>query len=220
MSFFSPDQSPRIVRAAHMPDEAPLFPVVIVGAGACGLTAAIRLREAGVDCLLLERDSVPSGSTALSSGFIPAAETRLQCELGIADSLQQFAEDVVAKTQGQAATHLVEAYTRGVAQAIDALEKQGIVFEILDGFLYPGHRARRMHAVAERTGAALMACLERTASALGLMCSRSRWCESCGWTRMSVCSGSDMHRQMEHWPMLPVKSSSWPAMASAAIQTW
>lgn len=167
MSFFSPDQSSRIVRAAHMPDEAPLFPVVIVGAGACGLTAAIRLREAGVDCLLLERDSVPSGSTALSSGFIPAAETRLQCELGIADSLQQFAEDVVAKTQGQAATHLVEAYTRGVAQAIDALEKQGIVFEILDGFLYPGHRARRMHAVAERTGAALMACLERTASALG-----------------------------------------------------
>lgn len=167
MSFVFPDQSPRIVRAAHMPDEAPLFPVVIVGAGACGLTAAIRLREAGVDCLLLERDSVPSGSTALSSGFIPAAETRLQRELGIADSLQQFAEDVVAKTQGQAATHLVEAYTRGVAQAIDVLEKQGIVFEILDGFLYPGHRARRMHAVAERTGAALMACLERTASALG-----------------------------------------------------
>ncbi|MCB2041721.1 MAG: FAD-binding protein, partial [Rhodoferax sp.] len=49
----------------------------------------------------------------------------------------------------------------------DALEERGIVFEVLDGFLYPGHRARRMHAVPERTGAALMAGLERTARAAG-----------------------------------------------------
>jgi fumarate reductase flavoprotein subunit len=61
----------------------------------------------------------------------------------------------------------VDAYTGAVAQAIDALEQQGIVFEVLDGFLYPGHRARRMHAVPERTGAALMAGLERTVLAAG-----------------------------------------------------
>lgn len=157
----------RIVRATTLPDDTPHVAVVVVGAGACGLTAATRLRAAGLDCLLLERDAVPSGSTALSSGFIPAAETRLQRELGIADSQVQFAEDVTAKTQGQAAPHLVQAYTRAVPQAIDALEAQGITFEILDGFLYPGHRARRMHAVPERTGAALMAALERTATAAG-----------------------------------------------------
>ncbi len=161
------DHPARIVRAAQMPEETPRFPAVIVGAGACGLTAAIRLREAGIECLLLERDSVPSGSTALSSGFIPAAETRLQRSLGIEDSHTQFAEDVMAKAHGQAAPHLVKTYTEGVTQAIDALEKHGIVFEILDGFLYPGHRARRMHALAERTGAALMAALERTATAAG-----------------------------------------------------
>jgi fumarate reductase flavoprotein subunit len=157
----------RIVRAAAMPADTPTIPVVIVGAGACGLTAAIHLREAGIDCLLLERDAVPAGSTALSSGFIPAAETRLQRALGIADSQTQFAEDVVAKTHGQAAAHLVQAYTVGVTQAIDALERQGLAFEILDGFLYPGHRARRMHAVSQRTGAALMAGLERIATAAG-----------------------------------------------------
>lgn len=158
---------PRVVRAQRMGDDVPHVPVVIVGAGACGLTAAIRLRDAGIDCVLLERDAVPSGSTALSSGFIPAAETRLQRALGIADSQTLFAEDVSAKTHGQAAPHLVQAYTRAVPQAIDALERHGIAFEVLDGFLYPGHRARRMHAVPERTGAALMACLERTATAAG-----------------------------------------------------
>lgn len=161
------DHPARVVWAEKMPDDTPRFPAVIVGAGACGLTTAIRLREAGIECLLLERDSVPSGSTALSSGFIPAAETRLQRSLGIEDSQPQFAEDVIAKAHGQSAVHLVKAYTEAVTQAIDALENQGVAFEILDGFLYPGHRARRMHALAERTGAALMTCLERTATATG-----------------------------------------------------
>ena len=154
-------------RAPHMPP-APHVPVAIVGAGACGLTAALRLRDQGVQCVLLERDAAPSGSTALSSGFIPAAGTRLQKSLAIEDSAELFAQDIQAKAHGDAAPHLVDAYVHAVAQAIDALElKHGIPFEILDGFLYPGHHTRRMHAVPERTGAALMARLERAASRAG-----------------------------------------------------
>ncbi|MDB5848445.1 MAG: fumarate reductase/succinate dehydrogenase flavoprotein [Rhodoferax sp.] len=158
----------RVVRAESMPDDTPAVPVVIVGAGACGLTAATRLADAGIACVLLERDAVPSGSTALSSGFIPAAGTRVQRALGIEDTRQTFAEDIQAKAHGDAAPHLVAAYSEAVVQAIDALEeKHGLQFEVLDGFLYPGHRVRRMHAVAERTGAALMAQLERAASTAG-----------------------------------------------------
>ena len=56
---------PRIVRAQAMPEDTPQVAVAIVGAGACGLTTAIRLREAGVECVLLERDAVPSGSTEI-----------------------------------------------------------------------------------------------------------------------------------------------------------
>ena len=159
--------SPRIVRADIMPSDTPHVPVVIVGAGACGLTASVRLRDAGIECVLLERDSMSRGSTALSSGFIPAAGTRLQKSLGIKDSVDTFAEDIQAKAHGHAAPHLVAAYSTGVPQAIDSLEAHGIGFEVLDGFLYPGHRARRMHALPERTGAALMAQLERTANAVG-----------------------------------------------------
>ncbi len=159
--------TPRIVRAERMADDVPHVPAVIVGAGACGLSAAIRLRDAGIECVVLERDAMPSGSTALSSGLIPAAGTRLQKALGIEDSQALFAQDVTSKAHGQAAPHLVEAYTQAVAQAIDALERHGITFEVLDGFLYPGHSVRRMHSVPELTGAALMASLERSASAAG-----------------------------------------------------
>lgn len=166
-AIVSNPQQPRIVRAASMPADAPQVPVAIVGAGACGLTTAIRLRQAGVDCVLLERDAVPSGSTALSSGLIPAAGTRVQRALGIEDSLELFAQDILRKTDHTAPPHLVHAYVAAVPQAIDALERAGISFEVQDGFLYPGHRVRRMHGVPEHTGAALMAALERTATGLG-----------------------------------------------------
>ncbi|MEO8858530.1 MAG: FAD-dependent oxidoreductase [Burkholderiaceae bacterium] len=155
-------------RATSMPAGTPQIPVAIVGAGACGLTAALRLRDQGVECVLLERDATPSGSTALSSGFIPAAGTRVQRSLGIEDSQELFEQDLTAKAHGTSAPHLVTAYAQAVAQAIDALElTHGIPFEILDGFLYPGHAARRMHAVPERTGAALMARLQNAGESAG-----------------------------------------------------
>lgn len=141
-------------------------PVAIVGAGACGLTAALLLRDAGVDCVVLERDAAPSGSTALSSGFIPAAGTRVQKALGIEDSAQRFAADVQAKAHGTAARHLVTAYSEAIGPAIDALQaKHGLDFVVLDDFLYPGHSTHRMHAVPEKTGAALMARLQQAAAA-------------------------------------------------------
>lgn len=173
-SVLSPDspaiaQHPaRVVRAAAMPAHTPHVPAVIVGGGACGMTAGIRLRDAGVDCVVLERDAVPSGSTALSSGFIPAAETRLQKSRGIPDSLALFRREIEVKSHGQAAPHLVVAYTEGVRQAIDALEAHGITFEVADTWLYPGHSVHRIHCVPERTGAALLAALGRVAAARGV----------------------------------------------------
>lgn len=158
---------PSIVVGAP-PQNAPHIPVAIVGAGACGLVAAITLRDAGIDCVLLERDAQPSGSTALSSGFIPAPGTAAQKHAGIDDSTEQFAIDIQAKAHGTAAPHLVKAYSEAIGPAIDVLQsRHAIEFVVLDGFLYPGHSVRRMHAVPEKTGAALVAQLERAALAAG-----------------------------------------------------
>jgi fumarate reductase flavoprotein subunit len=157
-----------IVRNGTPPPDAPHIPVAIVGAGACGLVAAIALRDAGVDCVLLERDAQPSGSTALSSGFIPAAGTAVQRAAGIEDSPARFAADIQAKAHGTAAAHLVAAFSGRIGAVLDRLQaRHGIVFEVLDGFLYPGHSVRRMHAVPQKTGAALVAQLERAAVAAG-----------------------------------------------------
>jgi fumarate reductase flavoprotein subunit len=159
---------PRVLPAGRLPADAPHVPVAIVGAGACGLVAAIALREAGVECVVLERDARPSGSTALSSGFIPAGGTRAQRDAGVDDSAAAFAADIRAKAKGRAAEHLVEAYSQAIPDALDHLQRaHGFAWEVLDGFLYPGHGVRRMHALPEKTGAALVAQLEITARSVG-----------------------------------------------------
>ncbi len=157
-------KSPSIVRKP-LPADTPHVAVAIVGAGACGLTSALKLHDAGVECAVLERDASPCGSTALSSGFIPAAGTRAQAAQGIEDDAQRFASDIQDKTHGTAAAHLVTAYAQASGPAIDALQtRHGIEFTVLDNFLYPGHHTFRMHCVPERTGDGLMARLSRAAA--------------------------------------------------------
>ncbi|MBC7602871.1 MAG: FAD-dependent oxidoreductase [Ramlibacter sp.] len=158
--------APCVVRTGRPPDGSPHVPDAIVGSGACGLAAALTLADAGIECVVLERDAAPAGSTALSSGFIPAPCTRVQMARGIQDSAAQFEADIQAKAHDTAAPYLATAYAQAIGPALDALEREhGLQFELLEGFLYPGHSALRMHAVPERTGAALMSGLQRAADA-------------------------------------------------------
>ena len=137
--------------------------IVIIGAGACGLVAGMAAREAaedGASILLLERDRSPSGSTALSSGFIPAAGTKLQIERGIKDSPAQLEADIMAKAKGLADARLVRAVTTEIGETIEWLAAaHGLPFILIDGFLYPGHTTYRMHALPQKTGAALQTAL-------------------------------------------------------------
>ena len=50
--------------------------VLVVGAGACGCTAALAARGGGAQVMVLERDATPSGNTSLSGGQIPAGGSR------------------------------------------------------------------------------------------------------------------------------------------------
>ena len=131
--------------------------VLVVGAGACGMTAALAASEQGAEVLVLERDVKPTGSTSLSSGLIPAAGTRWQQEKGIEDHPKLFAEDIQQKAKGKADQDLVRLTTESSGPCLEWLADQhGIPFEILEGFLYPGHHRLRMHAVPEHTGSALL----------------------------------------------------------------
>ncbi|TVR08830.1 MAG: FAD-dependent oxidoreductase [Salinarimonadaceae bacterium] len=141
------------------PGDATDFDVdtLIIGAGACGMTAALAAKEAGREVLVLERDPVPSGSTALSAGLIPAAGTRFQRAAGIADTPEIFARDIQKKAHDDNDPALVEALTREAGPTIEWLaDRFGLPFSVIDDFNYPGHSHRRMHGLPSRSGRELV----------------------------------------------------------------
>ena len=141
-------------------------PLVIVGAGAAGLCAALAAKEAGIDAVVIERDDVPSGSTALSAGLIPAAGTRFQRDKGIADSPDLFAADIQRKAKGEADRAIVETVAAGAAPLVEWLaDRYGLPFDVIDNFNYPGHSAMRMHGLPSRTGRELIDRLRNAAEA-------------------------------------------------------
>jgi fumarate reductase flavoprotein subunit len=139
-------------------------PIVIVGAGAAGLCAALAAREADVEVVVLERDSVPRGSTALSAGLIPAAETRFQKTLRIDDSPALFAADIERKAHGQADREIVDTISREAGPTVQWLaDRFGFPFSLVHDFDYPGHSARRMHGLPSRSGVELIERLRQAA---------------------------------------------------------
>ncbi|HSE78606.1 MAG TPA: FAD-dependent oxidoreductase [Alphaproteobacteria bacterium] len=149
-------------------------PVLVVGAGAAGLVAALSARDAGGEVVVLERDPAPEGSSALSSGLIPAAGTTMQRRRGIDDSAERMAADIQAKAKGNADARLVATMTRAAGPAIDWLAgRHGVPFTLVEGFLYPGHSLARMHGTPRRTGAELMDHLRTAATRAGaeIICS-------------------------------------------------
>ena len=145
------------------------LPVLIVGAGAAGHVAALACRDAGVECAVLERDTLPRGSTALSSGLIPAAGTSMQRARGIDDDPARFAADIQKKANGEADPGIVTALTEAIGPTVDWLAaRHDVPFELVEGFLYPGHSLLRMHGTPKRTGAELMDFLIMAAARAGI----------------------------------------------------
>lgn len=144
-------------------------PVLIIGGGACGLVAALAAHDAGAEVLVLERDPSPSGSTAMSSGMIPAAGTALQAARGVADTPAIMAADIQAKAHGENDPALVAAICAASGPTVDWLiQRHKLPLTLVEGFLYPGHSQPRMHAPPSRRGADLIAALLRAAQAAGI----------------------------------------------------
>ena len=138
-------------------------PIIVIGAGACGICAALTAKENGVESILLERDETPSGSSALSTCLIPAAGTKLQREEGVEDSIDQFAADLIAKAKEQNDPEMARWVAEASGSTVDWLvETVGLPLTLVKGFKYPGHSVFRMHGSPNRTGSELMGVLTDT----------------------------------------------------------
>ena len=142
--------------------------VVVVGAGACGLCAALAARDGGADVLLIERDAVPRGTTAMSIGLIPAANTRFQRDRGIADSVENFVADILKRNEGKTDVARVHHIVRESAPTVEWLVDKHEVPLSLQNELYAGHSLYRMHGTVGCTGGEVMDGLYAAANKVGV----------------------------------------------------
>ena len=121
--------------------------VVVVGAGGCGMVAALAAARQGAQVLLLEKDRRVGGNTAMSTGMIPAAGTLLQREGGIEDSAKIMARDILAMHQGGSNPEMTQHLCGQSASLVEWLvDDLGVTLEVVTEFNYRGQSRQRMPA--------------------------------------------------------------------------
>lgn len=99
--------------------------VVVVGSGGAGLAAALEVRNAGKDVIILEQMSLVGGNTLRATGGLNAAETSVQKELGIEDSIGTHYEDTMKGGYDKNTPELVKVLTEKAAEAVEWLIELG-----------------------------------------------------------------------------------------------
>jgi fumarate reductase flavoprotein subunit len=131
----------------------PDLDVLIVGAGACGLAAAIAAHDAGAEVAIIEKLDSAGGNSALSTGSVPAAGTRFQRDAGIEDSPQRFLDDLMRTGGPTDCPHLVRRLVETSAATVEWLVDQvGARMTLVTAYKHVGHSLPRLHAPASRRG--------------------------------------------------------------------
>jgi succinate dehydrogenase/fumarate reductase flavoprotein subunit len=108
------------------------YDVVVVGSGT-GQFAAIRLADAGLKCLVIEKLVTVGGTTALSGGGIWAPNNYLMEREEVEDSQAAAVEYFEHATFGQSESELMRAYVRNCNGMVAYTRELGVDWQILPG---------------------------------------------------------------------------------------
>jgi fumarate reductase flavoprotein subunit len=127
--------------------------VVIVGAGACGLVAALAAVENGATVLLLEKLENVGGNSRLSTGSIPAAGSRFQIAAGIDDNPALMVADLLEASGPHEAEDLLTNMAELSVELVHWLvDTHGVDLQLITDYKHVGHSVARLHAPGDRDG--------------------------------------------------------------------
>ena len=147
--------------------------ILVIGAGACGLAAAIAAHDAGLSSAVLEKLDRPGGNSSLSTGSVPGAGSRFQREAGIVDNPQTMVRDLTAIASETDDIDLVRRLAEVSAPTVEWLvDTVGARLQLVTAYKHIGHSVPRLHAPISRRGQDLvddlLAAVEKRAIPLAL----------------------------------------------------
>lgn len=111
------------------------FDIVVLGAGASGMMAALSAHENGSSVGIFEKQSLIGGTAGISGGIIWAPMNSHMNKAGIDDDRSKSIEYFMSLSQGDINQPLLEAFIDNCGEALDFLEeKTDAKFSILDGY--------------------------------------------------------------------------------------
>jgi len=103
------------------------YDVVVIGAGASGLTAAITAAEGGASVIVLEKMRYPGGCSSFAEGMF-AAESEMQRRAYMNLSRDRLFKEIMDYSHWHANPRVVRAFVDESAATIEWLQGQGIEF--------------------------------------------------------------------------------------------
>jgi len=104
--------------------------IIVVGAGGCGLTAALAAARKGARVVVLEKTDSPGGNTGFTTAAI-AAGSRFQRQAGIEDTPARLVEAIARRNGGQGNLELTEYLAQRSAGVLEWLaDTIGVEFEV------------------------------------------------------------------------------------------
>lgn len=101
----------------------PPNPVIVVGGGLAGLSAAHQAYNRGANVVMLDKQGFLSGNSGKATSGINGALTRTQVKLEIKDSVEQFYQDTLATAKDRANPDLIRVLTYNSADAVHWLQE-------------------------------------------------------------------------------------------------
>src|SRR4051812_6399335 len=127
--------------------------ILVIGAGACGLAAAIAGHDAGASVAVLEKQERPGGNSSLSTGSVPAAGSRFQREAGIDDDPERMVRDLMGIAKETDDLDLVRRLAGVSAETVEWLvDEVGARIALVTAYKHIGHSVPRLHAPVSRRG--------------------------------------------------------------------
>lgn len=144
--------------------------VVVVGAGAAGLSAAIAAREAGAGrVLVLEKKAFAGGHCIKATGHINALDPEGQAKAGRVDTSERFFEDTFLGGDRRADPQLVRTMVDGSNSALKWLRAMGASLKEVPTEAYTGMYPRGHLPTRGRNGLHYVQVLMRRARELGVV---------------------------------------------------